>query len=1482
MLTCRFFCNLFLFSSTQLLIMRKAILFLISLLAFSYSLLADPDPKQWLAKQQVSFTENKGQIADKGKIRKDIFYIAQSKGVKIYFTRTGLIYNYIQTEETFFKKPDSETEKDKIRKEHPEQVHRKSKAYGMELLFVNASEKVIIKSEDETGETSNYYLPQCPDGITNVKSYRKITYQNLYPEIDLVFYSSEQGMKYDFIVKPGGNIADIQLKYKDVQHLKLLKDGSLQIKNPLGTLTEGKPFTYQNDKQEIKSNYKLKGKTLSFEVNNYDKTKNLTIDPSIVWATYYGGSNYDYGNAVATDKDGNVYLAGYTESSSGIASGGFQNTYGGNADAFLVKFSASGQRLWATYYGGNNGGSGSAVATDKDGNVYLAGTTGSTNGIASSGFQNTLGANYDAFLVKFSSSGQRLWATYYGGTGYDFGSTVASDKDGNVYLAGYTESSSGIASGGFQNTIDNYGNNDAFLVKFSSFGQRLWATYYGGSGEDVGRAVTIDKDGNVYLAGQTISSQGIASGGFQNSFGGFNDAFLVKFSSFGQRLWATYYGGNDFDDGCGVAVDKVGNVYLTGVTRSSSGIASGGFQNTFIGNNDDAFLVKFSSSGQRLWATYFGGNRDDYGNAVAADKDGNVYLTGYTGSSSGIASGGFQNTIGGGTQDAFLVKFSSSGQRLWATYYGGSSEDNGNAVTADKDGNVYLAGYTNSSSGIASGGFQNTLGGNIDAFLAKISDKVPANFISGILYNDSNANCIKDANEKPLPGLLIKAEPDGYFGISDSLGNYSIPVGIGSYTVRQITPDKKGIILTQVCPTNPVTYSVQFAANGNTVTGKDFADQVNLCAFLQTNISSNRRRRCFLNYTTVSYSNSGFAKAENVKVFVKMPDNVLLKKADKAFTIDKDGNYVFTIGTLDVNQSGVINIADSVVCKAGITGLTACTKAWITPANNCTPPKTTWDKSDIVLSGKCIDNGFVRIVLKNTGEGSMADSSQLRILLDAQLALKKGFKINKGDSLVVKIPANGRTVRLEADERPDHPRKSQTSITFEGCTATLADVVSKGFVNQLPQDDTEPEVSIQCLPIRDSYDPNDKQVLPVGTTAQHFTPTDAELQYQIRFQNTGTDTAYTVTVIDTLSDNLDIATLQIGAASHKYQFNVSGKGKPVLTWTFNNINLPDSTKDKLKSNGFISFSIKAKTGLAAQTKIENYADIIFDFNDPVRTNTTFNVMYDVPPVVVSAVKLDEKAVIPLPVITSFTPLKAKVGETVTIKGKNFEKNLVDNILKINEVPAVIESVNDSILVFKVPASALSGKINLKTNYGLAASSTDFIVLYPPVIASFSPDKGIPGDKITITGSNFDVIAANNTVKFGSLSAQVLSANATTLEVKVPSGFYQAKVAVTTPVGNTVSTADFTMLLTATENQPENSFTLYPNPTDGKIMIDFGSQPVKVLEISVLNSIGSPVLLKKVQKVIQKEEVDLSDKPAGIYLLLLKTETGSLSRKVVIR
>ncbi|MDJ1485988.1 SMP-30/gluconolactonase/LRE family protein [Cytophagaceae bacterium YF14B1] len=506
------------------------------------------------------------------------------------------------------------------------------------------------------------------------------------------------------------------------------------------------------------------------------------------------------------------------------------------------------------------------------------------------------------------------------------------------------------------------------------------------------------------------------------------------------------------------------------------------------------------------------------------------------------------------------------------------------------------------------------------------SSKPEKSFIKGRVYADENQNCTFDGSDKPLAGISVVAQPGNYYGLSDGNGYYQIVADSGTYTISQAVTKTGNWLVEPICPVTNVSAPVSLASKEDSITHIDFANRAFKVPHLVTYVSSDRRRRCMTNTTVVSYANTGNADATHVKVYIKLPPYVVVKSADRPYTIDKDSNYVFTIDSLKVGQVGKIHTIDSVVCVTKITGLTQCTKTWITPANAYTLPEgTQWDHSDIVLTGKCIENGRVQLVIKNVGQ-AMADSAEFRIMLDAQLAFRKNYKLAAGDSLVLKVPANGKTVRLEADQRPDHPRKSQTNLTIEGCVASTSDIVSKGFVDVLPQDDAEPEVAIQCMRIVDSYDPNDKLVSPAGTPVDHYTPTNSELKYTIRFQNTGTDYAYKVVVVDTLSENLDIATLQMGAASHTYSLKVSGKGQPILTWTFNNINLPDSTRDQKGSNGFIQFSIKPKTNLPEKMLIENYADIFFDYNDPVRTNTTTNVMYDVPKIINPANQLSDSII----------------------------------------------------------------------------------------------------------------------------------------------------------------------------------------------------------------------------------------------------------------
>lgn len=700
------------------------------------------------------FTENRGQVTDvNGSLRPDILFTAHSSGAKVFLTATGIHYQFTKTvfPQQFKLANGLATDP---QKEAALRRAEKTETYRFTLSLQGSAPAPTVRKEEPNAYTENFYLAGCPAGITNVHTYSRLVYENVYPGIDWVIYtppvtggSAAAGLKYDFIVRPGADPNLIQLKASNAQRVLIDKEEALVMTTTLGEVKEAAPTSYCGGTTVNTAFVQRANGTIGFATGAYDKNEILVIDPSVTWATYYGGSGDDDGRSCAVDGSGNVYLAGRTTSTTGIASGGFQNGYGGGSfntqgEAFLVKFSNSGSRLWATYYGGSGAEYGIACAVDGSGNVYLAGSTSTTSGMASGGFQNTFGGNGglsykgDAFLAKFNSSGGRLWATYYGGEWDDIGFSCTVDGNGSVYLAGYTESSTNIAFGGFQNTFGG-GGGDPFLVKFSSSGSRQWATYYGGNspGYEFGYGCATDGSNNVYLTGYTSSASGIASGGFQNTPGsGDNDAFLVKFSGSGSRLWATYYGGFYADGGYACAVDGSDNVYMAGFARSD-GLASGGFQNT-RGGEADVFLVKFSSNGNRLWATYYGGGGIDVGRSCAVDGNGNVYLAGDTESDTGIAFGGFQNTYGGnnGTSfkgDAFLAKFDGSGSRLWASYYGGYGTDNVVACAVDGIGHVYLAGFTNSSSGIASGGFQNTFNsGYSDAFLAKIDGSTLQSFTS--------------------------------------------------------------------------------------------------------------------------------------------------------------------------------------------------------------------------------------------------------------------------------------------------------------------------------------------------------------------------------------------------------------------------------------------------------------------------------------------------------------------------------------------------------------------------------------------------------------------------------------------------------------------------------------------------------------------------------------------------------------------------------
>ncbi|MDW8350218.1 MAG: putative Ig domain-containing protein, partial [Verrucomicrobiae bacterium] len=400
-----------------------------------------------------------------------------------------------------------------------------------------------------------------------------------------------------------------------------------------------------------------------------------------IWGTYFGGNgeenfyNYEAGY-VAVGPDSGVYLTGYTGSSSGIAtSGTHQTVYSGGIDAFLAKFNPSnGQRIWGTYYGGPSVERAYAVEIDMtNGHVYLAGFTQSATGIATTGTQQpTFGGNTDAFLARFNpTNGQLVWGTYYGQSAGDIGYAVAVDpNDGSVYLAGATNSASGIATTGAHQTTFN-GGGDGFIAKFNPLnGIRIWGTYYGGNQDDRVFAAAVGNDSSLYIAGTTLSNWPSSSigttGTFQpNMLSSSYNGFVARINpTNGQRIWGTYYGGtvgSVFGESIFVGLDN--SVYFGGYTNSTSPIiaSTGAYQPSYGGGTWDAFLAKFNpTNGQRIWGTYYGGPQSEWIHSLTNDPTTNAaYIGGWTSSTSGIATPGtHQTAFNGGLFDAFIAKFS--------------------------------------------------------------------------------------------------------------------------------------------------------------------------------------------------------------------------------------------------------------------------------------------------------------------------------------------------------------------------------------------------------------------------------------------------------------------------------------------------------------------------------------------------------------------------------------------------------------------------------------------------------------------------------------------------------------------------------------------------------------------------------------------------------------------------------------------------------
>jgi len=644
----------------------------------------------------------------------------------------------------------------------------------------NANPHVAVTGMDELAGKSNYFIGKDPaKWHANVPTYAKVRYEGIYSGIDLVYYGNQRQLEYDFIVAPGADPNRIAFDVRGTKRIRLAADGDLVFKMGNEEIRWHKPVVYQERdgaKQVIAAKYAIAvGNRVKFEIAKYDATRTLYIDP-LIYSTYFGGSSFDSGRAVAVDGSGNAFVTGLTFSPDfPVTSGAYQTAKSGDGDVFVSKFNPSGSALvYSTYLGGSgfqNGGANNAagIAVDGSGNAYITGTTFSTDFPTTPGaFQTACGgANCqfgDGFVSKLNPTGSALlFSSYLGGSSFNTSEGIAVDSAGNVYVTGSTSSIDfPITPGAFQTTY-----RGGFVTKFNPTGSALiYSTFLGGTGldglgRDRGFGIAVDNAGYAYITGLTGSKdfpttpgafQAVCDGGgFGCSFNG----FVTKLNPTGSDLiYSTYLGGTDIDWGASIAIDSSGNAYVTGTTYSRDfPITTGSFQAICNGTNDaffycrDAFVTKINPQGSALlYSDYLGGASYDWGIGISVDSSGHAYVIGYTQSLDFPTKHPLQPTISD-QLSAFVTKLVPDGRAMdYSTYLGSIRGFSDNyegiffmaeptvGIAVDSSGNAYVTGGTDSYTFPTMNPLQPFLLGR-NAFVAKIS-AAPSDIILSPLHLD--------------------------------------------------------------------------------------------------------------------------------------------------------------------------------------------------------------------------------------------------------------------------------------------------------------------------------------------------------------------------------------------------------------------------------------------------------------------------------------------------------------------------------------------------------------------------------------------------------------------------------------------------------------------------------------------------------------------------------------------------------------------------
>jgi len=613
--------------------------------------------------------------------------------------------------------------------------------------LVDANHDATIIGENVLSHHNNYFIGNNPNKwYTDVPNYEAVLYKNIYPGIDLRFYNNMNLLKYDFIVSPGADPSIIQIQYEGIENLFLTSAGDIQIDTNFGSIYEKKPFIYQTingAQQEIAGRYEIiQPDIFGFAIDeNYNPSYPIVIDPTLVYSTYLGGTNYEIGREIEVDGSGNAYIVGETDSVDFPTQNPYQGVAAGLTDIFVTKLSTTGNNLiYSTYIGGSNFDYGAGIGIDNNGFACITGTTFSSDFPTFAALFPTLSGPQDAFVTKLSTTGNSLmYSTYLGGSNWEWSLDIAVDGNGNAYVIGDTDS----ADFPIFNAYDSSFNSgfDVFVSKFDPPGGILmYSTYLGGLNHDIGNGIDFDSNGNAYVTGYTWSSNYpvTPATAYDSSYNGGGDIVVNILDTItggsGSLLYGTYIFGQGDDFGYDIATDNSGIVYVTGETGSTINqffpVTTNAYQQNLFGTRD-AFFFKLDPSltpaNQMLYCSYLGGmtggGGHDGGWGIDLDSNNNAYIVGATECSDFPLVNPLGSYNGGNEAFASLFDPTASGASslLDSTYIGGTNHDEGYGIAIDNNDDAYITGLTYSTNFPTQNPYQNNNNGLGDAFVTKIS-----------------------------------------------------------------------------------------------------------------------------------------------------------------------------------------------------------------------------------------------------------------------------------------------------------------------------------------------------------------------------------------------------------------------------------------------------------------------------------------------------------------------------------------------------------------------------------------------------------------------------------------------------------------------------------------------------------------------------------------------------------------------------------------